>query len=99
MSEHLHVSIPPARFRASGEPPDVAEVERVREPAKPTAYTIAPTDETCSLHPHDHLWWVEISTGEAALWCDRCGTSNLPARPHANPHPARATPGARSSPT
>lgn len=85
MSDYLHVHIPPARFRAEGEPPDEVVVEAVHVPPPPKSYTIAPTAETCSLHPHDPLWWVEISTGEEGLWCDRCGTSNLPARPYRQP--------------
>lgn len=84
MSDHLHVHIPPARFRDEGEPPD-GVVEAVRVSPPPKSYTIAPTGETCSLHPRDPLWWVEISTGEEGLWCDRCGTSNLPARPYRQP--------------
>lgn len=85
MSDHLRVRIPPASFRADGEPPDEVIVEVVCASFPPKSYTVAPTAETCSLHPREPLWWVEISTGENALWCDRCMTSNLPARPYRVP--------------
>jgi hypothetical protein len=82
-ARRVEIAAPPtARFRAEGEPPDEAVVAVTHEPDPPTTYTVAPTNETCSLHPCDPLWWVEMSTGEEALWCDRCTTSNLPARPH-----------------